>query len=57
MLDRDEPHLKQIAEEEKYLASELLSPDKVKCHYHQSDLITAIPANKKRPLTIVQIEC
>jgi hypothetical protein len=39
MLDRDEPHLKQIAEEENYLASELLSPDKVKVYIAKEALV------------------
>jgi ABC-type multidrug transport system ATPase subunit len=47
MLDRDEPHLKQIAEEEKYLESELLSPDKVKVYIAKEALIQLDGQKKK----------
>jgi ABC-type multidrug transport system ATPase subunit len=47
MLDRDEPHLKQIAEEENYLASELLSPDKVKVYIAKEALIQLDGQKKK----------
>ncbi|WP_309734931.1 AAA family ATPase, partial [Chamaesiphon sp. OTE_75_metabat_556] len=47
MLDRDEPHLKQIAEEEKYLASELLSPDKVKVYVAKEALVQLEGQKKK----------
>ncbi len=47
MLDRDEPHLKQIAEEEKYLASELLSPDKVKVYIAKEALVQLEGQKKK----------
>jgi AAA15 family ATPase/GTPase len=47
MLDRDEPHLKQIAEEENYLASELLSPDKVKVYIAKEALVQLEGQKKK----------
>jgi ABC-type multidrug transport system ATPase subunit len=47
MLDRDEPHLKQIAAEEKYLESELLSPDKVKVYIAKEALVQLDGQKKK----------
>jgi AAA ATPase domain len=50
MLDRDEPHLKQIAIEEKYLESELLSPDKVKV-YIAKEALVQLDGQKKKTRT------
>jgi ABC-type multidrug transport system ATPase subunit len=47
MLDRDDPHLKQIATEENYLESELLSPGKVKVYIAKEALIQ-IDGQKKK---------
>jgi ABC-type multidrug transport system ATPase subunit len=47
MLDRDEPHLKQIAVEENYLESELLSPDKVKVYIAKEALVQLDGQKKK----------
>lgn len=50
MLDRDEPHLKQIAAEENYLKSELLSPDKVKV-YIAKEALVQLDGQKKKTRT------
>jgi ABC-type multidrug transport system ATPase subunit len=50
MLDRDEPHLKQIAAEEKYLESELLSHDKVKV-YIAKEALVQLDGQKKKTRT------
>jgi AAA ATPase domain len=47
MLNRDEPHLKQIAAEENYLESELLSPDKVKVYVAKEALVQLDGQKKK----------
>jgi predicted ATPase len=47
MLNRDEPHLKQIATEENYLESELLSPDKVKVYVAKEALVQLDGQKKK----------
>ena len=47
MLNRDEPHLKQIAVEENYLESELLSPDKVKVYIAKEALVQLDGQKKK----------
>jgi AAA ATPase domain len=47
MLNRDEPHLKQIAAEENYLESELLSPDKVKVYIAKEALVQLDGQKKK----------
>jgi len=59
MLNHDKPHLKQIAEEEKYQPEELISSDKIKVYIAEERLIKLDGKTKRTPcqtLTLADID-
>jgi len=59
MLNHDKPHLKQIAEEEKYQPEELISSDKIKVYIAEERLIKLDGNTKRTPcqtLTLADID-